>query len=93
MAQFFAGEALSVTTSSTSMTAATYSNANYATVHVQVAPVRFRLDATAPTATVGDILEVGDRLTLETADEIVRFRAIAKDGVSATLFCQYAVRT
>ena len=56
-----------------------------ALITVEVAAVRFRIDGTAPTATVGHILEVGDVLELRGMGEIGKFQAIRRDGSDATL--------
>ena len=89
MAAFHGYEDLTVAGTSVGFTAATRGNATVASVLVEVAPVRFRLDGTAPTASVGDTLEVGDRLTLESADEVSRVRFIRREGTSATLRCSF----
>ena len=81
----FAYEDLTVGSTAVGFTAATYGGADYATVYVESAPIRFRLDAGTPTASVGDTLEQGDRLVLESEEEVRRFRAIRRDGISATL--------
>ena len=87
----FAGEALSVTGTAIGVTTATAFpgvglGAKKAVGDVQVAAVRFRLDGTAPTATVGHIAEVGDAINLDEPNEVVNFSAIRKDGVTATIF-------
>ena len=89
--QYFAYEDLTVGASSVGFTAATYGNANYAVVLVENGPIRYRLDAGAPTASVGDTLEVGARVFLESAEEVSRFRAIRRDGTSATLRVNFGV--
>ena len=81
----FAYEDLTVGATAVGFTAATYAGADYATVFVENGPIRFRLDAGTPTASVGDTLEQGDRIVLESEEEVRRFRAIRRDGVSATL--------
>lgn len=91
MAQFFAYEDLTVSTTSVGFTAATYGSANYAFVLVEGAPVRFRMDAGTPTSTSGTLLNVGDRIELQGTEEIARVRFISKDGASATLRAQFAV--
>lgn len=90
--QPFAYEDLTVAATAVGFTAATYAEANYATVYVEGGPVRFRLDSGTPTASVGDTLEVGDRLTLESRDELTRFKAIRRDSTSATLRVHYGKR-
>ena len=56
-----------------------------ALITVEAAAVRFRIDGTAPTATVGHVLEVGDVLELRGMGEIGKFQAIRRDGADATL--------
>jgi hypothetical protein len=58
---------------------------DFGLVTVESAPVRFRLDGTAPTAAVGHVLEVGDVLELRGMGELSKFQAIRRDGVDATL--------
>ena len=83
--QFHAYEDLTVAATALGFTAATYGNANYASILVESAPIRFRLDGGTPTASVGDTLEAKDRLVLEGREELVGFRAIRRDSTSATL--------
>lgn len=54
-------------------------------ITVETAAVRFRIDGTAPTATVGHVLEVGDVLELRGMGELSKFQAIRRDGTDATL--------
>ena len=86
----FDGEALSVGATAVGVTTATAfpagAGAKKAVGDVQVAAVRFRYDGTAPTATVGHIAEVGDAINLEDPNEVINFKAIRKDGVTATIF-------
>lgn len=85
---FFAYEDLSVSTTAVGFTAATRGTAGRATVLVEGAPVRFRITGT-PTASVGDTLEIGDRMELESADEVSRITFISRDGATATLRCHF----
>ena len=86
---YFAYEAVSVAGSSTALTAATYLAATHASIRVETAAVRFTLDGTTPTASVGDALEVGDRLDLDSPDQIQKARFISRDGGTASLRCSY----
>ena len=86
----FAYEDLTVGSTAVGFTAATYGNdGDYASVYVESGPIRFRVDAGTPTASVGDTLEQGDRIILTSRQEVVGFRAIRRDGVSATLRCSF----
>jgi len=53
------------------------------------AQVRFWLDGTSPTTTVGQLLEVGQTLTLTTRGDIINFKAIKTGTTSGTLSCCY----
>ena len=83
--QTFAYEDLTVGATAVGFTSATYGAADYASVYVESGPIRFRLDGGTPTASVGDTLEQGDRIVLESQEEVSRFRAIRRDSISATL--------
>jgi hypothetical protein len=79
-------ETLTVADSSVGMTASTMliGQANYAFITVETGPIRFRIDGTAPTSSVGHPAAVGD--TIELWDgEIAAFRAIRSTGTSASL--------
>lgn len=52
---------------------------------LEVAQVRYRDDGTAPTASVGLLLEVGDLIAIDGSDNITNFRAIRTGGTSGTL--------
>ena len=90
--QFHAYEDLTVAATAVGFTAATYGGASYASVLVQGGPIRFRLDGGTPTASVGDTLEINDRIELQGIEEVVRFRAIRRDGTSATLRVNFGVQ-
>lgn len=92
MSTFHAYENLSVTTASTSFTAATYGTVcTYAEVVCETGAVRFRLDGTAPTASSGVILYPGEMLVLDGRDQVTRANFISKDGVTATLRSHFGV--
>lgn len=46
------------------------------TISVETDQVRFRVDGTDPTSTVGDLLNSGDRLTINGTKNIQNFKAI-----------------
>lgn len=58
-----------------------------ARVYVETAAVRYRLDGTNPTTSVGEPLAVGDRLYLENGNDISRARFIAT-STTASLFVE-----
>ena len=79
-------ESLTISTVAVSITATNIDqHHDDALITVETAAVRFRIDGTAPTATVGHVLEVGDVLTLRGIGEIGKFQAIRRDGTDATL--------
>lgn len=87
----YAFESVTVTGTAGGLTAATFDNSNSALITVETAAVRFRLDGTVPTASIGHELEAGDVLFLESNDEIQRVSFIRRDGVSATIRVTYGV--
>lgn len=52
-------------------------------------PIRFRLDGTAPTASVGIQMNDKDTIIIEGYTNIADFRAIRQGGTDSTLRCQY----
>ena len=86
----FAFEALAVSTASVPFTAATRLNAKLATVSVEGAAVRYRMDGTDPTASVGTVLEPGDELIVWGGRDIQSIEFIRRDGTDATLNVHYA---
>ena len=65
--------------------------AKYANMRLESAQVRFTLDgSTAPTTTVGRLLEVGEVLELESKEEIANFAAIRTGAVSGSLDIEYS---
>lgn len=93
--QFFNMEALTVGSSSVGFTAATYAGADYAHVYVDEtgADVRFRLDGGAASTTNGISARIGDEIILESADEVIRFRAIRDSSSNATLVAHFGRRS
>ena len=92
----FAFEALTIdnTVGGIGFTTATFNpaggpGATAALVTTEVAQVRYRYDGGAPTATVGHLLEIGDRLKLEGSENLNRFRAIRTGASSGTLTCTF----
>jgi len=87
--RFTAHEAVTVAGTAIGFTAATMAGSEFAVVTVETAAVRYSLDSTAPTTTTGHSLEVGDVLQLDNREQLANFKAIRRDGVSATLHCTY----
>ena len=92
----FAFEQITVAGTSIGFTAATHAGpttggpAILATVNVEGAQVRYRLDATNPSATVGALFNDGDELLVWATMDIDSIQFIRTGGVSATLNVHYA---
>lgn len=82
----------SVTVGSTAavLTAAKYAGATTALITVETASIRMRMDGTAPTSTVGTLLNAGDQRLLTSPEQIAGFQAIAV-GSDATIQVEYGV--
>lgn len=64
--------------------------ANCAVITVETDQVRFWVDGSTPTASVGHLLNVGDELELRGGDELTKFRVI-RVTADATLQVTYGV--
>lgn len=71
------------------LTSGTYGTRRYAVITVDTADIRFTVDGTPPTATVGHLLSPDDTLTLRSNEDIVAFRAIRTGSVSAVIQVSY----
>jgi hypothetical protein len=83
-----ANTAIGVTTA-TVVAGSGHPQANMATCRLETAEIRYRIDGTAPTTTVGTLLEIGDTLVLRGPDVLLRFSAIRTGGTSGVLDCTY----
>lgn len=63
--------------------------ATIASCRLETAQIRYRVDGTAPTSSVGTLLEIGDIITLTSPDLVRNFRAIRTGGTSGVLDCSY----
>ncbi len=89
MSQFAAYENVTVTGSATALTSGTYGTMDKCLITVEGANVRFRLDGSDPTATVGHLLKKGDVLECDGDQQLQHLRFIRVTGQSATLRCSY----
>jgi hypothetical protein len=80
-------ETKTVSTTAVVLTEGVYQNNTRALITVEVGSVRFRLDGTAPTTSVGHLLSTGDQLVLDSADQIQKVQFISAAG--GTLGCSY----
>lgn len=92
----FAHEALTIdnTAGGIALTAATYAPAGApgavrAVLTLETAQIRWTYDGTAPTTTVGHLMETGEKVALTGAETIARFRAIRTGGTSGVLHITY----
>jgi hypothetical protein len=72
------------------LTATTYDNATKALITVETAQIRFRVDGEAPTETVGHIADIGDKIELDSAEDIANFHAIRAGATSAVISVTYS---
>ena len=82
-------EAITVSTTALSLSAATYVGYRTAVITVEDFAVRFRVDGTNPTATEGHLVNAGGKIVLGSADEIVQFRVIRQSSGDAKLRVSY----
>jgi len=81
-------EKLSISTSSVSLTIATYGDSVRAILTVEGTSIRVRTDGTAPTSSTGLLIADGDILDL-TGLEISRLKMISATGSTATVNVEY----
>ena len=89
-ADFNAHESITVADSSIGLTASTYGQSRAAFLTLETAQIRWTVDGTTPTTTVGHVANPNDTLTLKSSNQIARFRAIRTGGTSGTLKVSYA---
>lgn len=67
--------------------------ANWAECRLETAEIRYTVDGTTPTSTVGTLLEVGDVVQITGNDNLLRFLAIRTGASSGQLDChEYEVQ-
>lgn len=59
-------------------------------ITVETASIRFRLDGTNPTSSVGHLAAAGDTIRLDSIEEIEGFKAIRTASTNATLCVSYS---
>lgn len=62
---------------------------NRATITVETNPIRFTLDGSAPTASLGHLASAGDIIELQSAEEVREFQAIRQGAADATLMVTF----
>lgn len=71
------------------LTSVTYGTARYAEISIDDADIRFTVDGTPPTATLGHLVGPGDIVRLDSNEDIAAFRAIRAGGTSAKINVSY----
>ena len=91
MASYTGHESITVdnTAGGVALTAATIVGSNIALLTIEDAPMRYTVNGTAPTTTVGHLVQPGDVIKLGSEDEMRKFRAIRTGGVSAVIKASY----
>lgn len=92
VAEWLQHESITVSTTAVGLDEAYRTIYNYALITVIDEAVRFWLDGTDPTASVGHVLADGSSLTLESAEELRNFRVIEVTG-TPILSVSYGRRT
>ena len=64
---------------------------NRAFITVESNPIRFTVDGTLPTSSVGILLGAGDTLELESREEVFEFQAIRSSGVDSILSITFGI--
>ena len=83
-------EAVTISTASKELTAATYGRSRSALCRIETAPIRYTINGTTtPTALIGIILYPLEWIILQNTDEIRNFRGFATTAVDASLKCFY----
>jgi hypothetical protein len=72
------------------LTANKYGTSKKASVTVETAQIRFRVDGGVPTTTVGHLADIGDEISLESNEDIVNFKAIRVSSTSALITVTYS---
>lgn len=95
MAAYLAFEQITVAAASIGFTAAKITPAGLpmatsALCRLELAEIRYTIDGTVPSATVGTLLEIGDTLTLSGHDVLTTFRAFRTGGTSGQLDVTYS---
>ena len=85
-------EALTIadTAGGIALTAAKYGTCIRAFITVETAQIRWTIDGTAPTTTVGHLGNVYDVIDLTSAEDIVAFRAIRTGATSGVIHATYS---
>lgn len=89
-AQAYESLTIDATVGGIALTAGTYLTRRYAEITIETAPIRFTVDGTAPTTTVGHLVNPGDVIRLDSNEDITAFRAIRTTATSGTIKVTYS---
>lgn len=88
-AEAFEQKTIDGTAGGIALTAGTYLTSRYAEITVETAPIRFTVDGTPPTSSLGHYVSPNDVIRLESNEDIVAFRAIRATSVSGVINVSY----
>ena len=90
IAQEFEQITIDATSGGIGLTSEKYGTKKKVVIQVESAPIRFRFDGGAPTATVGYLAYIGSIIELESNEDIANFKAIRSSDVNAKITCTYS---
>lgn len=82
VSQAFERIAIDMTAGGIPLTASVYLTSRYAEITIEGSSLRFTVDGTPPTATIGHAMSPNDVIRLDSHEDIVKFRAIAMAGTA-----------
>lgn len=84
-------ESLTVSSTAVQLTAATKAGKAKAKIYVETSPIRYWLDGSTPTATVGHKAAAGSEIILDEQEEVLNFYVVLDTaaGADATLRVTY----
>jgi hypothetical protein len=84
-----AGTAVGFTAANINNTTGAHPAATSSSCRLELAEIRYTIDTTTPTSTVGTLMEIGDTLILNGNDTLNNFKAIRTTAVSGQLDCTH----
>lgn len=86
---FSAFETITVSSTAIGLTAGSINGKSIAFLTLETAQIRYRLDGTNPTASVGHILDAGDNLSLDGVGTLANLKMIRVGGSDGTIQASY----
>lgn len=87
--QAFESKTIDGTAGGIALTSATYGTRRYAVITIDTADIRFTVDGTPPTASIGHLAGPDDTILLRSNEDIAAFRAIRVGSTSAVVQVSY----